>query len=105
MTNIPIRRRFSRPERRALYLNAGGFCEQCGSVLEQGWHADHRKPFASGGDTDVANGAALCPKCNLRKGTFSMQQREWQERFLLEREVDLAKSQCPKILDVYSWEP
>lgn len=62
------RRRFNSSERVALYLYGDGFCAQCGCELEKGWHADHEIPFARGGKTDVANGQALCPDCNLKKG-------------------------------------
>jgi superfamily II DNA or RNA helicase len=62
------RRRFSSKQRVALYLAADGRCEQCGTQLEAGWHADHVHPHSKGGDTDVINGAALCPPCNLKKG-------------------------------------
>jgi 5-methylcytosine-specific restriction endonuclease McrA len=37
-------------------------------ALEPGWHADHTRPLRAGGETDPANGRALCPRCNLRKG-------------------------------------
>lgn len=62
------RRRFNRSERAALYLAADGKCCQCGSDLDFGWHADHVKPHSVGGPTDVTNGQALCPPCNLKKG-------------------------------------
>lgn len=63
-----MRRRFDTRERIALYLAANGRCAECGAELEQGWHADHVTPYAKGGETDVVNGQALCPGCNLRKG-------------------------------------
>jgi superfamily II DNA or RNA helicase len=62
------RRRFNASERAALYLAAGGRCTACGSQLEPGWHADHIAPHVRGGPTDVINGQALCPPCNLEKG-------------------------------------
>lgn len=62
------RRRFNRRERTALYLAADGRCENCGRELEPGWHGDHVQPWSRGGDTDVINGQALCPDCNLEKG-------------------------------------
>lgn len=71
------RRRFNSGERVALYLAAGGYCVECGRELAPGWHADHRDPYARGGATDVINGQALCPKCNLEKGG-RMGLREWQ---------------------------
>lgn len=74
------RRRFNASERALLYLAAGGRCENCGAELEPGWHADHRVPYSAGGPTDVINGQALCPDCNLKKGNRYMQLRQWQRR-------------------------
>ena len=74
------RRRFNRGERVALYLAAGGQCNECGTELEAAWHADHITPFARSRRTDVADGQALCPSCNLRKGA-KMPERQplrWQ---------------------------
>lgn len=76
-------RRFNSRERVALYLDSGGLCVECGIELEQGWHGDHIKPWAYGGETDVANGQALCPACNQIKGARrTMQLRDWQVRAL-----------------------
>jgi superfamily II DNA or RNA helicase len=75
------RRRFGSRERDALYLAADGKCEQCGIELGADWHADHVTPWSRGGPTDVINGQALCPKCNLEKGT-SMGLRTWQQEAL-----------------------
>lgn len=52
----------------ALFLAADGRCAQCGESLAPGWHADHVEPVHVGGRTEAANGRALCPRCNLRKG-------------------------------------
>ncbi|MFG3709228.1 DEAD/DEAH box helicase family protein [Micromonospora sp. NPDC047670] len=74
------RRRFNSSERAALYLAADGHCTDCGSELEPGWHADHRTPHSRGGATDVINGQALCPTCNLQKGAAPVSNlRLWQE--------------------------
>ncbi len=62
------RRFFNSAERAALYLAADGRCTECGAELEPGWHADHITPHTRGGATDVANGQALCPRCNREKG-------------------------------------
>lgn len=62
------RRAFSRSERAVLGLLADWRCERCGRPLEPGWHADHRTAHSHGGDSDVTNGQALCPACNLSKG-------------------------------------
>lgn len=81
------RRRFNRSERVALYVKANGRCEHCDTELPPGWHADHVIPYSQGGPTDVANGAALCPTCNLKKGTTmplpeNIELRPWQEQFI-----------------------
>lgn len=61
-------RRFNGSQRAALYLASGGACSSCGSALESGWHADHITAWSHGGTTDLLNGQALCPTCNLKKG-------------------------------------
>lgn len=61
-------RRFGAAARVALFLAADGRCAQCGGQLEPAWHADHVVPVRAGGPTVPANGQALCPACNLRKG-------------------------------------
>ena len=77
------RRRFNRRERDALYDLAGGHCLDCGGVLDRSnFHADHDQPHSRGGITDVTNGRATCPPCNLRKGNrMSVQPRRWQRQF------------------------
>jgi superfamily II DNA or RNA helicase len=96
--NKDPRRLFTPSQRRALYWAANGRCEECGAELDpKNWHADHDIPHSKGGSTDVINGRALCPSCNLKKGGNPMypyalnhlnpwpdkiQLREWQKRFL-----------------------
>ncbi len=78
-------RHFSPSERAALYLAADGHCARCGAELKSGWHADHVAPYARGGATDVINGQALCPTCNLTKGVrVPPSLRSWQARALRE---------------------
>lgn len=77
-------RRFSTRQRIALYLASGGACALCGATLQAGWHGDHRTPYSKGGETDVLNGQALCPMCNLRKGDtvltpWTRDLRDWQK--------------------------
>lgn len=62
------RRRFSKREKDVLFVAADGSCEECGAPLERGWNGDHHDPYSAGGPTDIANGRALCPTCNRRKG-------------------------------------
>ena len=77
----PSRRRFNSAERAVLYLAADGNCGRCGAPLEPGWHGDHVNPYSAGGPTDLINGQALCPPCNLQKGSHQpMQLRQWQRR-------------------------
>ena len=77
------RRVFSDAERAALYLAADGKCSICGTELLPGWHADHEDPYSRGGKTDVTNGQALCPTCNLKKGNKMTDLRKWQEEALV----------------------
>lgn len=76
------RRRFNSRERVALYLAADGRCSRCGAELEPGWHGDHIDPHSRGGPTDVINGQALCPRCNLEKGSSVSDLRAWQAEAL-----------------------
>ena len=82
------RRRFNERERAALWILANGRCVLCGDALSD-WHADHIQAYATGGATDVINGQALCPPCNLKKGdgivltggwSNAHPLREWQEQ-------------------------
>jgi 5-methylcytosine-specific restriction endonuclease McrA len=68
-----IRRSFNSEEREAIYIVAGGRCQnpKCGVVLDDGWEPDHIIPFSKGGVTDVTNGQALCVSCNRKKGAKS----------------------------------
>jgi superfamily II DNA or RNA helicase len=94
------RRRFNGRERIALYLAADGRCTNCDEVLDRGWHSDHVKPWSKGGSTDVVNGQALCPSCNLEKGdkVEGRELRSWQqaalERFF-ERQDDFLAVATP----------
>lgn len=94
-----MRRRFNSRERAALYLAADGQCESCGTKLQPGWHADHVHPFTAGGPTDVINGSALCPACNLRKGdTMNDPRDRWQRDAVsafLVSEYDFLVTACP----------
>jgi superfamily II DNA or RNA helicase len=81
---VDERRRFNAAERAALYLAADGRCTECGAELEPEWHADHVDPYSRGGPTDVVNGQALCPPCNLKKGAQVTGLRKWQSNALRE---------------------
>ena len=71
-----MKRRFNGSQRIELYLDANGICQLCGIKLQKAWHADHVVPYSAGGPTITPNGQALCPTCNLKKGTNQMNQTE-----------------------------
>lgn len=86
------RRRFNEREHAALWLATDGQCVLCGDLLSAGWHADHILAYSRGGETDVVNGQALCPPCNMKKGDgivlmggwpASWPLREWQREAFL----------------------
>lgn len=61
-------------------MESEGLCSSCGKPLPPNWHADHIIPFSFGGRTDVVNGQALCPDCNIRKGDSYLDDlRKWQK--------------------------
>ena len=95
------RRFFNRQEKAAIAANAGWKCEICAQPLADGWHADHRIPYSKGGATDVVNGQALCPPCNMKKGsnTIMTHLRNWQQeainRFVLSDSQNFLVTACP----------
>ncbi len=76
------KRAFNNKQKTALYLYADGKCTLCGKELEKDWHADHIQPYSKNGKTDVINGQALCPECNLKKGNKFMELWKWQKDFI-----------------------
>jgi superfamily II DNA or RNA helicase len=79
-----VRRLFNRRQRRLLAWVSGGACKDCGERLNSRFHADHIVPFSKGGPTVTRNGQALCPACNMKKGSRQMQTklRPWQTEAL-----------------------
>ena len=94
-------RRFGTSQRAALYLAADGKCSSCEADLQPGWHADHIHPHSKGGATDVVNGQALCPACNLRKGSRTSMTpplSQWQQDALRKfsgHDSDFLAVACP----------
>ena len=67
------------PELRAtLYYSSGGRCQSCGVALEEGWHADHVIPWSVTHRTNVFEMQALCPPCNLKKGSSMNDRPEFE---------------------------
>jgi len=63
------RRLFSDVQRLAILKRSDYRCEICCIALSpENFHADHKVPYALGGETAVYNGQALCSTCNLKKG-------------------------------------
>lgn len=96
-----MRRFFNLRDRTVLFMAADGKCQMCGIELTDGWHADHIIPFSRNGDTDIANAQALCPRCNLQKGSkISMTDRyKWQkvarEKYMSLDKRDFLLVACP----------
>lgn len=62
-------RNFTAEQRKEIFEKSGGKCAECKVDLSPtNFHADHIKAHRAGGRTEVANGQALCSKCNLNKG-------------------------------------
>lgn len=55
--------------RNLLYLSQGGLCSICGQSLPDDWHADHVVPYSITRDTNIFDMQALCPPCNIQKGS------------------------------------
>jgi len=61
---------FTKKDKFILFQFASGLCCNCSKPLtSENYHADHIKPYANGGKTDIKNGQALCCECNLKKGS------------------------------------
>lgn len=96
-------RYFSQKQKQALYVFAGGLCEICGTPLPEDWHADHVIPYSVGGETDVINGQATCPHCNLRKGNkvkVTSLPKDFKERSWQIRAIDQFFSKLPSVFSV-----
>lgn len=65
--------------RNTLYASADGKCRICGIDLKHDWHADHVVPWSVTGRTNVHEMQALCPACNLSKGSRMADYRKHQE--------------------------
>lgn len=63
------RRKLTKKERALLWYMADGKCQICGKPLPKDWHADHIIPFVVSKKTNIHEMQALCPDCNLKKGS------------------------------------
>lgn len=53
----------------ALFCSQDARCIYCGSLLDSGFHIDHKTPIIRDGTNDIENLQLLCPTCNLKKST------------------------------------
>lgn len=74
--NRLVRTLRSKKLRAMLYYSQEGKCAICGADLPDGWHADHLVPWTKTHRTNVHEMQALCPKCNLEKGTNMLRKHQ-----------------------------
>ena len=51
-----------------------GHCAYCGHPLGKVFHADHVDPKYRGGEDDIENLFPACPRCNIRKSVFTVEE-------------------------------
>ncbi len=71
-----MRRLQSKALRYALLSATDGRCAHCNTELVDGWHADHVIPWSKTHETNVHDMQALCPTCNLKKGTMNFRKHQ-----------------------------
>lgn len=59
---------------RKMYDDQNGECVACKKSILDGYHVDHIKPLAKGGDNWPSNLQLLCPTCNMKKSNMSMEE-------------------------------
>ena len=62
-------RLFNKRQKKILQLISGNICSICKKILTKNFHADHIKSYSNNGPTILKNGQAVCPNCNLSKGS------------------------------------
>ncbi|MCT3465886.1 HNH endonuclease [Lactobacillus delbrueckii subsp. bulgaricus] len=66
------RPKISKAKRKRIYVRDKGICAYCGKRLEfkpNGFHIDHIRPLAKGGNNEDSNLTVSCRECNLSKHT------------------------------------
>ena len=61
-------------DREKLRYKFGGKCAYCGEELTSKFHADHVKPQYLGGTDEDDNLFPACPRCNIWKRTYSIEE-------------------------------
>ena len=65
----------SKSKQKQVFADTGGRCWYCGCELHPDhFHVDHQIPKSSGGSSDIDNLVASCERCNMVKGTLSIEE-------------------------------
>jgi superfamily II DNA or RNA helicase len=84
--------------RALLWYAADGRCALCGRPLPPGWHADHVVPYKESGITNIHGMQALCPGCNLKKGSSTMFDLKKQPERSLRAHQEAVREICKEII-------
>lgn len=69
------RPKVSKTKRKRIYQRDDGMCVYCGKKLSKNeFWIDHIKPLSRGGNNEDENLAVSCRKCNLSKGTKTIEE-------------------------------
>ncbi len=64
----PKRHKFTKSERETIYNESNKMCKGCNKKMpEKGFHIDHIKPLACGGNNEKSNLQLLCAECHFEK--------------------------------------
>jgi 5-methylcytosine-specific restriction endonuclease McrA len=61
-------------DRLKIYIMFDGRCAYCGDKLKSNFHIDHVNPKYKGGINSKENLYPACPRCNIRKSVFTIEQ-------------------------------
>jgi len=65
-----------------------GKCAYCGGKLDKRFHADHIDPKYRGGKDAKENLYPACPRCNIRKATYTVE----EFRHEIDKQVDVLRN-------------
>lgn len=96
-----MRRLQGKHARNVLLIRQGGKCALCGNDLKAGWHADHVIPWSVVKETSLHGMQALCPSCNIKKGTWMLRSHQQELLDLLPAEVAGMRRRKQLVASVY----
>lgn len=79
------RPKISKAKRKRIYIRDKGICAYCGKHLDfkpNGFHIDHIKPLAKGGNNEDKNLTLSCRHCNLCKRTRTIKPKYVRGEFI-----------------------